>query len=54
MKKCDYYGCKGKATREIHIKVNIADGDKAHDSYDSTLHVCEKCYKEYLEAINGD
>ena len=45
--KCDYYGCKGKATKEIETKFNITDGD----SYNGIIHVCEKCYNEYLEAM---
>ena len=54
MDKCAYYGCKGKATKEIETKVDIDDGDGAHDSYNATLHVCEKCYNECLEAMEED
>ena len=45
--KCTYYGCKGKATKEIKTKIN----DDSGDSYDYTLQVCEECYNEYLEIM---
>ena len=53
MDKCAYYGCKGEATKEIQTKVNIVEGegDDAQDSYNTILHVCERCYDEYLEAM---
>ena len=45
--RCSYYGCNGEATREVQSQYDdIPNGD----SYSITIHMCEKCYKEYMEA----
>lgn len=41
---CDYYGCLGKATKQIKTKI----GRKP-----LVLDVCEDCYEEYLEVMEG-
>ena len=44
--KCDYYGCKNKATKEIKIKNDIPNDD----SHDFIMHVCDKCHDKYSQA----
>ena len=42
MAECDYYGCLGKATKQIESKL----GKKPY-----FIDVCDDCYKEYEELM---